>query len=599
MPPPPSLSLPRFAAGLLLLLLGLACPPRVTAATVEALVTPDTVALGESVEFTVTITGGTGRETVSPPNVDGLPVTGRSSRSEVSVVNFSATVVSRHVFALRPAREGSFTIPALHIASGQTVLRTPPVTLRVLPAGQSTGPRDPAGARLAFLLLDLPKREFHAGESVLAEIHLYAQSGRLERPPTLAADGFTVGRLQPSGRQLPVRTNDTLYQRVTWQAPITAVKPGRQTLAATDVRLIVPMRRPDRAGGFSDFFPNFAEQVPVDLASDPVEVVVRPLPVENVPPGFSGAVGEFEAVLTGAPTNVAAGDPVTLRLEVSGHGNFDAMQFPEQPAWADFRKYPPVARFEPGDPHGLSGRKVFEQVLVPERAGVDAVPAGVFAYFSPARGRYQTLALPALPLVVRPPAPAAGPGPRLADAAGLPEERPGRADAPGGLAHIRTELGPPAMIGAPLLTRPWFPVLLLLPAAGWATARAWRLRREREEADPERHRRRRAGRALDRALAELDHAARGGDAATFFAALARVLQESLGLALKVPPASVTADVLASPAAEALDPALRERVRGLFHRCDEARFARTGGRVELEALRTEAAAVAAALGAHPH
>lgn len=594
MPRPASMPLARLAAGLLLVLAGLGGAPRLPAATVEALVTPDTVTVGETAELLVTITGGTGRETVSPPNVDGLTLVAQSSRTEVNVVNLAASVVTRHVFTLRPTREGSFIIPALNIVSGQTVLRTPPATLRVLPAGQPTGPRDAAGARLAFLVLDLPKREFYAGESALAEIHLYAQSGRLERPPALAAEGFTVGRLQPSGRQLPVRTNDALYQRVTWQAPITAVKPGRQSLAATDVRLLVPMRRPDRTGGFADFFPNFAEQVPVDLASDPVEVLVRPLPTDNVPPGFSGAVGEFEAALTAAPTNVAVGDPVTLRLEVSGHGNFDALQMPEQPAWADFRKYPPVARFEPGDPHGLSGRKVFEQVLTPERAGLEAVPAGVFSYFSPARGRYQSLALPALPLAVRPAAPAAGPGPRLAEAAGLPEERPGRADAPGGLAHIRTEAGPPAMIGTPLLLRPWFPALLLLPAAGWAAARAWRLRREREAADPELHRRRHAGRALDRALAGLDHAARAGDAAAFFAALARVLQESLGLALKLPAASITADVLASPAAEALEPALRERVRGLFHRCDEARFARAGGRVELEALRTEAAAVAAAL-----
>ncbi|HMO66578.1 MAG TPA: BatD family protein, partial [Verrucomicrobiota bacterium] len=500
-----------------------------------ATVTPDTVALGGTAEFTVVISGGTGRETVSPPSVNGLPLLGQRSSSEVSVVNFSANVVSRHVFTLRPARTGSFTIPALNIPSGQTVLRTAPVTLQVVPAGESTGPRDPAGARLAFMLLDLPKREFYVGESVLAEIHLFAQAGRLERPPTLAAEGFTVGRLQPSGRQLPVRTNDTLYQRVTWQAPVTAVKPGTQALTAAEARLIVPMRRPDRSGAFSDFFPNFAEQVPVELAADPVEVVVRPLPAENVPPGFSGAVGEFQAVFAGAPTNIAAGDPVTLRLEVSGHGNFDAMQMPEQPAWAAFRKYPAVARFETEDPHGLSGRKVFEQVLVPERAGMDAVPAGAFAFFSPARGRYETLALPALPLVVRPAATATGAGPRLAEAAGLPEERPARGDAPGGLAHTRTEPGRPAMISAPLLTRPWFAALLLLPAAGWAAAHAWRLRREREEADPELHRRRRAERVLDRALADLAHAARGGEAAACFAALARVLQESPGPALGVPP----------------------------------------------------------------
>ncbi|MFN0069669.1 MAG: BatD family protein [Limisphaerales bacterium] len=587
----------RRAAATLVLLLGLLAAADARAAEAAATLTPDTIAMGENAELVITITGGNGRDGIPTPAVDGLQILSRGTGSSFSLVNGRPGVEQRFTFAVRPARTGEFTIPPISVNTGQGVLRTLPVTLRVMAPEDAARARQAGTARTAFLTLDLPKREFFAGESAMAEVHLYAQAGRLQRPPSLTAEGFTLGRLQQSGRQISVRTNNALYQRVTWQAPITAVKPGTQTIAATDARLIVPVRRQDPFGGFSDFFDNYAEQVPVDLVSDPAEVIVRPLPTDNVPPGFSGAVGEFEAVLTATPTNLAVGDPVTLRLEVTGHGNFDAMQMPEQMAWQAFRRYPAVAKFEPGAPTGLGGRKIFEQVLVPEQASLDRIPEAAFTFFSPARGRYQTIPLPGVPLVVRPvaAAPVAGQAPQLADHDAAAPDPAQSAAAPGGLRHIRTDLGAPAGIGVPLLLRPWFPALLLLPAAGWAAARAWRLRREQEAADPELHRRRRAGRALHHALTALNHAARDGDAAGFFAALARVLQEALGLALNVPPASVTPDVLDAPAAAPLEPMLRERARVLFHRCDEARFAGAGGRVELEALRAEAAAVAEALG----
>lgn len=586
----------RRAAACLLLLLGLLAAGGARAAQATATLTPDTIALGENAELVVTISGSTGRDGIPTPAVDGLQILSRGTDTSFSLVNGRPGVEQRFPFAVRPARTGEFTIPPLSINTGQGVLRTAPVTLRVVAPDDAARARQAETARTAFVLLDLPKKEFYVGESVLAEIHLYALAGRLERAPSLNAEGFTAARPQQSGRQLQVRTNGALYQRVTWQVPITAVKPGTQTITAGDARLLVPVRRQDPFGGFSDFFSNFAEQVPLDLASDPAEVVVRPLPADSVPPGFSGAVGEFNAAFTASPTNVAVGDPVTLRLEVTGRGNFDAMQMPEQAAWGVFRKYPAAAKFEPGDPTGLSGRKLFEQVLVPEQASLDRIPAGAFSYFSPARGRYQTIPLAAVPLTLRPAAVGAAPGPapQLADAGEVPAEAEESAATPGGLAHIRSEPGMPAAIGTPLLLRPWFPALLLLPVAGWAAARAWRLRREREEADPETHRRRRAGRALHHATTALEHSARDGDATAFFAALTRVLQEALGLALNVPPASVTPDVLEAPAAAALDPALRERVRALFHRCDEARFARAGGRVELDALRSETAAVVTAL-----
>ena len=47
---------------------------------------------------------------------------------------------------------------------------------------------------------------------------------------------------------------------------------------------------------------------------------VLPLPRENVPSGFGGAVGTYSLSLTVSPTNVAMGDPVTVKVQITGYG---------------------------------------------------------------------------------------------------------------------------------------------------------------------------------------------------------------------------------------------------------------------------------------
>ena len=53
---------------------------------------------------------------------------------------------------------------------------------------------------------------------------------------------------------------------------------------------------------------------------------MKPLPVERSrPPDFSGAVGQFKFTAEGNPNRVKIGDPVTMKMKVTGSGNFDRM----------------------------------------------------------------------------------------------------------------------------------------------------------------------------------------------------------------------------------------------------------------------------------
>src|SRR5205823_5148460 len=96
------------------------------------------------------------------------------------------------------------------------------------------------------------------------------------------------------------------------------------------------------------------------------ELRVLPLPTENVPANFNGAVGNYTMAFSAGPTNVAVGDPITIKVQISGDGHLDGIALPDMGAWRDFNTYPPTTRVETHDKLGIKGTKFFEQIVVPQ-----------------------------------------------------------------------------------------------------------------------------------------------------------------------------------------------------------------------------------------
>ena len=74
------------------------------------------------------------------------------------------------------------------------------------------------------------------------------------------------------------------------------------------------------------------------------------MPAEGAPANFNGAVGDYTMTVTAGPTNVAVGDPITVRVQISGRGALDALTLPDQPAWRDFKAYPPTQNVKTSGP---------------------------------------------------------------------------------------------------------------------------------------------------------------------------------------------------------------------------------------------------------
>ncbi len=104
--------------------------------------------------------------------------------------------------------------------------------------------------------------------------------------------------------------NNQRYDVVIYKTCVVAAKAGKIDLGPATISLNVPRPNSRRSWPFNE--PMDWQNVTVD--SDPLTVQVLPLPRENVPAGFSGAVGTYSLTLTASPTNVAMGDPVTVKV---------------------------------------------------------------------------------------------------------------------------------------------------------------------------------------------------------------------------------------------------------------------------------------------
>ena len=185
----------------------------------------------------------------------------------------------------------------------------------------------------------------------------------------------------PEFRGRPPQRNiqGTTYNFLNFRVPVTPTKSGDLTLGPATWSLNLVTR--------TDIFGNPISTTPANPSSDTLQFHVLPIPTNNVPAGFNGAVGQFSlAQFDAGPATVAVGDPITLKIRITGKGSFDSLSLSaEQLGWRDFKTYPPSRKFESTDPLQIEGSKYFEQVISPENVGVKEIPAFAFSYFDPER----------------------------------------------------------------------------------------------------------------------------------------------------------------------------------------------------------------------
>ncbi|HLZ88644.1 MAG TPA: BatD family protein [Puia sp.] len=402
---------------------------------------------------------------MTPPDFPGFRIVqGPIQSSGMSIVNGNMSQYKGLSFVLEPAKTGKFTIGGAVATVDGKQMRSNSVVVTVHPGGsgsansRSTRPGgggpvgnpflqpswpDPFGRepneverdyvlkpgenvkekirKNLFVRVQVDKNTCYVGEPIVATYKLYSRlssESRVTKRPSL--NGFSVyDMVDPSSdpvsveklngkdytvhiirktQLIPLQSGSIDLDPVEVENTVHFVKGGHQESRRSGNSLRDLL---DQMNDESNLGPEIDENVTLD--TKPVTITVKPLPEENKPVGYGGAVGNFSVEASLGSNTVAAQDEATLHLVVKGKGNLPVIAAPPV-AWPDsIRAFDPTAKEDVNKTVvPMTGTKAFDYVFTPRSAGHYTIPAVNFSFFDPATQTYKTAGTKPLDLQVSP-----------------------------------------------------------------------------------------------------------------------------------------------------------------------------------------------------
>ena len=347
-----------------------------------------------------------------PDAFDVLMGPSTSTQQSFSFVNGHASQQSSvtYTYVLMANKNGTFVIPsAKGTVAGNNMVSS---ALKIVVSGnaQQGGGSNPyqqqqarrvdrAGARISgqdlFLRVSANKQKVYEQEPILLTYKVYTQvelTALEGKMPDLK--GFHTQEIPlPQQKTFHIeRVNGKPYNCVTWSQYVMYPQiTGKLTIPSLTFKGIVMQQNPN-VDPFEAFFNGGSGYIEVkkDFTAPSVNIEVMPLPTK--PAGFSGGVGHFTITSSIDKNKVKAGDPVNVRIVVSGVGNMKLLKQPELNVPKDFEKYDAkITDKTKLTPEGVTGSMIYDILVVPRNMGEYVIPGIKFIYFDTQTNKYQTL----------------------------------------------------------------------------------------------------------------------------------------------------------------------------------------------------------------
>lgn len=306
------------------------------------------------------------------------------------------------------SKPGTYTIPSIGLRVGGASYRTEPIEVEVTATASSGSPQESAAQDSLRLVLEPEKSTVYPGEEFRLRVTLYIDGARVTEvtypkleAPGLLVHGFdrpTQGRTELDGR---------VVQTIEFETIASSAVAGTLTLGPATMECEVTTPSRSSRNPFDQFFSDFSnfdsffggsffgsDTSVVTVASNSPDLTVKPFPEHGRPRSFSGAVGSFEVTASATPTAVKVGDPINLRIEVTGQGNLRSVESPL------IRDTTGLKTYEPTLQSSSESTRVFEQVVIVKDPGVTEIPPVELAYFNPQSESYAIAASAPIPITV-------------------------------------------------------------------------------------------------------------------------------------------------------------------------------------------------------
>ncbi len=372
----------KFYFGFFLLLL--TCGVAAAAETIRMNVTPEHLTVGDSAVLHLALPMDTGTlRTPELPKVEGIRWNNQISRSQsIRIINGKRTAEMTLGIGFTVLKDGTFTIPGLKFSAANGELTGNSVTFTVSKAPEIKNEED-AAEQIAFAQMEIAGRKnrtCYAGEEITLAVSIYVRSpyggslrdfSLLFMPETAAETAGEV--FSYPGAQRVIGGKNFSVSR--FGQTIRLTEPGKLSVHAS-----IPLVITENSG----FFQTPVAQKTLNAALEDIVVEKRPpLPAGTV---FSGLTGYgWEADFSLSPPPYRSGEPVTLKMNLTGYGNTALFSFPELKTNDLFRAYPAEVRRK-------KEQISVSQTLIPLQTGELPVKSAV-TVFDTESGTYKTFQL--------------------------------------------------------------------------------------------------------------------------------------------------------------------------------------------------------------
>lgn len=547
------------------------------------------IAIGEKVQLGLAFYGTQSMPAPDLGNIDGLDIKYIGPSTMMTVINGQVSSSITHMYYVQPLKIGKFQLgPFTFKYKGDdyvsNMVTLEAVEERVAPMAQAPGANMlqqlNMGDRI-YLTLFVDKPAAYVNELIPVTVKLYVNRLNVSdiQLPSFDQEGFSKVEFKEP-KQYRERVAGMIFDVLEFKTSIFGTKAGEYRLGPAKIKCSVMVPRTasrgpmaddffpnDPYGGsmFDDFFTRF-ERYPLELKSSDAQIVVLPVPDQGRPAGFTGAVGDYQFIFTASPTKVKVGDPITVKMDINGSGNFNTVLIPNLDNTSGFKIYEPQVKTE-------ENRKSFTQVLIPETDTVTQVPKASFTYFDTGAREFKTITQGPIPLQVdkgkeEAPSQVVGPTPGVEPPAPAKETDLGR-----DIIYIKESPGIWFRKGKVYYKTGTFFAVIFVPFVFLIAFYAVQRRRMRLKVDAAYSGRVMAFRSSRKGLKDLGRQLKTEDPKIFYETIFNTLQNYLGYRLHIPPAGVTANTaVESLISRGIDPAMVSKVRRLFEACDTARFA---------------------------
>lgn len=437
------------AAASFALLLCVAAQAADQEAKVTASISPNPVTESESAQFVVDVEAPISVKVGQPafsspeftvmgnPGMSFTPVNGPQGVNTRKKLSFT--------YVLMPRRAGDFKVTEIKVPIENEFRMAPEVNVKVAPgaAGRATGapataddeasnpahPNYQGGARPAPGSQGQPstgrptpsahpsrfnsdftvhavasKTRSYVGEPVVVEYYLY-DYGHVRQADVLkwpTFDGFWKEDLHLT---MKVAFEEVFVQNQEMRRAFLAryalygIKPGKRQVDKLGIK--------GKYVGDEALAPGFAFGFDMRTGqhfSQDLEIEVLPLPEAGRPANFGGAVGQFNLKLEANRLSLPQNSPITFSLNLSGIGNFQAIDSIKLTLPPDFEIYDTTAIGRTAPPIGqrqeLESKKTFQVTAIPRKAGKFEIAPVKWSYFDPDKERYETISTEALTVEV-------------------------------------------------------------------------------------------------------------------------------------------------------------------------------------------------------